>query len=284
MRPALLVLAAVVATGAALAFAVACDSSGTLFVSADGAGEASAGDSAAADSGAPVEDSAADAVEELQVADVCGPAPWITLGIEVVALSLANIDGSALPGAQFTSPLCPGLVKISDDAGRIEGQISSGMPFYGRLQANNYIPELAPEEVFDADSTGNRVEMLPTIVEGIVGLDGGGKNIAILAKNLVDDAGACSAVDNITFTVPGHPEARVIYLLSSLFPGGTATSSRGIAVISGIDAGQFVTLAGTKPGNEAGTTCKVIFQRGPVTGRVPLENGFVSLMPAYVSP
>jgi len=75
VRPVLLVLAAVVATAAALAFAVACDSSGTLLVSADGAVEASAGDSAAADSGAPAEDSAADAIEELQVADVCGNPP-----------------------------------------------------------------------------------------------------------------------------------------------------------------------------------------------------------------
>jgi hypothetical protein len=240
------------------------------------------------DSGSPAEDSAADALEELQVADVCGNPPWVTLGIEVVALSLANIDGSALPGAQFTSPLCPGLVKISDDAGRIEGQISRDVPFYARLQATNYIPELAPEEVFDADTTGTRVEMLPTLVEAFVGLDGGGKNIAILVKNLVDDAGACSTVDNITLSVPGHPEAQVLYLSNNFPPlpvsGATATTPRGIAVITGIDAGQFVTLAGTKPGNEAGTTCQVIFQRGPVTGRVPLENGFVSLMPAYVSP
>ena len=288
MRPALLVLAAVGATGAALAFAAACDSSGTLLVSADAAVEASTGDSAAADSGAPGEDAAADAVEELQVADVCGNPPWVTIGIEVVALDLGNLDGSPLPGAQFTTPLCPGLVKISDDAGAIEGLISSGVPFYGRLQANNYIPELAPEEVFDADSTGNKVEMLPTLVEAFVGLDGGGKNIAILAKTLTDDGGVCSAVDNISFSVPGHPEAQVIYLSSAAIPlpipGGTATSSRGIAVITGIDAGQFVALAGTKPGNEAGTTCQIIFQRGPVTGRVPLENGFVSLMPAYITP
>ena len=286
MRPALLVLAAVGATAAALAFAAACDSSGTVLLSADAAVEASPGEASITDSGAP--DATADAIEELQVADVCGNPPWVTLGIEVVALSLSNLDGSPLPGAQFTSPLCPGLVKISDNAGVISGQISRDVPFYARLQATNYISELAPEEVIDADSLGIKVEMLPTFVEVLVGLDGGGKTIAILAKKLIDDGGVCSAVDNITFSVPGHPEAHVIYLSSATIPmpipGGTATSTRGLAVITGLDAGQFVTLAGTKPIPDSGATCQVLFQQGPVTGRVPLENGFVSLMPAYVSP
>jgi len=288
VRPALLVMAAVGATAAALAFAAACDSTGTLLPNPDAAVEAGTVEASVGDSGMPGQDAAADAIEEPQVADVCGNPPWVTLGIEVVSLDLGNLDGSPLPGAQFTSPLCPGLVKISDDAGYIEGQVSSGVPFYGRLTATNRVSEIAPEQVLDADSTGTKVPMLPTLVETFVSADWSGKNIAILAKTLVDDAGACSAVDKITFSVPGHPEAQVIYLSSAALPlpipGGTATSTRGIALITGLDAGQFVTLAGTKPGDEAGTTCQIIFQRGPVTGRVPLENGFVSLMPAYVSP
>jgi hypothetical protein len=36
--------------------------------------------------------------------------------------------------------------------------------------------------------------------------------------------------------------------------------------------------AGTKPG------CTVQFRYGNLTGRVPLENGFVSLTPAYLTP
>ena len=30
--------------------------------------------------------------------------------------------------------------------------------------------------------------------------------------------------------------------------------------------------------------CHVVFVHGPLTGRVPLENGFASLMPAYLAP
>jgi hypothetical protein len=281
---ALLALCAAGAAAVALAFAAACSDFGTVLVPTDAAAEASTADtSALSDSGT---DAAADVIEELQVADVCGPGPWVNLGIVVVAFNVFDPDGSLLPGAQFTSPLCPGLVKVSDNVGVIEGQISKDVPFYGRLQATGYISELAPEEVFDADSLGNKVEMLPTLVESFVGLDGGGKNIAILAEKTADDAGACSTLDGITFSVPGHPEAQVLYLSSASIPmpipGGTQTSTRGLAVISGLDAGQFVTLAGTKTYD--GGACTIVFQRGPLTGRVPLENGFVSLMPAYVTP
>lgn len=283
MRRAIL-LASLLAAPAVILAVVSCDDAGTLVPPADAStSEATKGDAAGPEGGADAS-SDAPAIEEASTSDVCGQGPWVTLGIVVVALDLSNPDGSVLPGAQFTSPLCPGLVKVSDDAGVIEGLISKDTPFYGRLTATNYISELAPEEVFDADSTGNRIEMLPQILGGLVpGYAADASAIVVAAEKTQDDAGACSSLDGITLSVVGHPEAMVTYFSTASIPfpvpDASATTTRGFAAITGLTGtGQFVTLAGTKPG------CNVVFARGPVTGRVPLENGFVSLMPAYVTP
>jgi hypothetical protein len=226
-----------------------------------------------------------DAVEELTVGDACGDAPYVTLGIYVVALSLGNLDGSPLPGAEFTSPLCPSLVKYSDEGGNIVGEVAKDTPFYGRLQAADYVSELAPEEIFDADSTGHKIDMIPTLIASVLlpTFDASSEAAIVIAvQKAVDDAGACSTYDGITFTVPGHPEAVVTYFSSATIPApipdGSATSTEGIAAITGLASGQLVTLAGTKPG------CNVFLKYQTQTGRVPLETGFVSLMPAYVSP
>jgi hypothetical protein len=279
-----LLLASLLAVPAVVLAVVSCDDVGTLVPPADASTQASKGDAAAAQDGEGADASSDAAIEEASMSDVCGKAPWVSLGIVVVALDLSNPDGSALPGAQFTSPLCPGLVKVSDDAGVIEGLISKDVPFYGRLTATNYISELAPEEVFDADSTGNRIEMLPQILGGLVpGYAADASAIVVAAETIQDDAGACSSLDGIVLGVVGHPEAQVTYFGTGSIPfpqpDASATTTRGFAAITGLTGtGQFVTLAGEKPG------CNVVFARGPVTGRVPLENGFVSLMPAYVTP
>jgi len=283
-RPILLL--ALLAVPATVLVVVACDDAGTLAVPVDAStAEAAKGDAAGTpDEGVADASSDAPVVEAASMADVCGPAPWVNLGIIVVALDLADPDGSVLPGATFTSPLCPGLDKVSDDAGVINGLISQNTPFYGRLTAPNYISELAPVEVFDADSTGNRIEMLPQILSGLLpGYAADASEIVVAAEKTQDDAGACSSLDGITLSVAGHPEATVTYFSTGTIPVAVpdagATTTRGFAAITGLSGtGQYVSLVGTKPG------CTIVFARGPVTGQVPLENGFVTLMPAYVTP
>jgi len=271
-------LAACAVPAAGVGFA-ACVDGGRVTVNPAGA------DATTTAEGGTVDAPTVDAPEELAVADVCGNPPWVTLGIIVVALSIDDPDGSPLGGAQFTSPLCPGLVQYSDEGGIIQGQVSANVPFYGRLEANGFIPELAPELEFDADSTGHKIQMLPAIIEGIIlpTFDASASTaIVIASQKLVDDAGACSTLDGISFTVPGHPEAQVTYFAAGTIPtpivGGTATSTSGLAAITGLSAGPLVTLAATKTG------CSVVFNRNSLTGRVPLETGFVSLMPAYLTP
>jgi hypothetical protein len=274
-RTPLLALPALFAVVLAPAFGVfaACSSGGSAAPSPDG------GDDATAD-GAPSGDDAAD---ELVVSSTCGPPPWVSLGLVVAAQSIDNPDGAPLPGAAFTSPLCPGIVQYSDDAGLIQGQVSQNVPFYGRLQAAGYLSELAPEEVFDASATGIAFTMLPSLFGALIpGYSAQSTAILVLASADAADAGACSTLDGISFAVSGHPEAQVSYYSNTSVPqpvsGATATTARGLAAITGLAAGQFVTLTGTKAG------CVVSLQSGTVTGRVPLETGFVSLMPAHLTP
>jgi hypothetical protein len=280
VRRLLIAFAACAAPAAAITAVVACSSGQGAPSPQPDASDATTGDAGPSDGAPP-----GDAADELTQADVCGQPPYVTLGIVVVGLTLDNPDGAPLPGAQFTSPLCPGVVQYSDDAGVIQGAVTANKPFYGRLQAQGFIPELAPEEIFDADSTGHRIQMLPQLIEGFLfpGFDASASTaIVIAAQKTVDDAGPCSAFDGITVSVPGHPEAQVIYFTSGTLPSpipeAGATTARGLAAVTGLAAGQLVTLTATKPG------CQVLFQYDTLTGRIPLETGFISLMPAYVTP
>jgi hypothetical protein len=275
-RSALLLLACF----AACAAAAACVDGGRASVTIEPP-DATADDASAGDD-------VLDAGPDLVVSSVCGSPPWVTLGIHVVALTLDNTDGSPLPGARFTASLCPGVVQYSDDAGLLQGSVSRDVPFYGRLTAPNYISELAPEEVFDADSTSSKIEMLPTIVEGLLlpGYDASASSaIVVSVQKTVSDAGACSSIDGVTLGVAGHPEAQVTYFSNATIPmavpGATATTTSGLAAITGLSAGDaasYVTLTATKPGCHAET------QHGSQTGRVPLETGYVSLMAVYLGP
>jgi hypothetical protein len=237
------------------------------------------------DDGGSASEAAVEAGDELTVSSECGAPPYVTLGIEVVALSLDNPDGAPLEGAQFTSPLCPSLVEYSDDAGVIQGTVSQGVPFYGRLEAPNYVRELSPEEAFDASRTGIKIDMLPSIFAAVLlpGFDASAQTaIVVASQKTTDDAGACSTFDGMSFTVQIHPEAQVIYFSNDTIPAAMpeagATSVRGLAVILGLAPDQLVSLVGTKPG------CNVAFQWDTLTGRTPVENGYVSLMPAYLTP
>jgi hypothetical protein len=276
----LLLAFVVVGVASGLASAAACNQAGSVV----GAGPDADATSQGSDEGTG--EAADETGDELTIGDACGAPPYVNVGIVVVGLTLGDPDGSPLQGAQFTSPLCPGIAQYSDDAGNINGVVSQNVPFYGRLQLPSYVPELAPELIFDASSTGHKIDMIPTLFESILlpGFDLSTHTVIVIAvqKTPDDDGGACSAYDGITFTVPGHPEAQITYFsndtIPAVVPDAGATTARGIAAVTGLAPGQLVSLAGTKPG------CNVTFQYDITTGRTPLETGFVSLMPAYVTP
>jgi hypothetical protein len=237
-------------------------------------------------------------IQEAGALSTCGDPPWVTASLQVLGISIANPAGSPVPGVAMTSPLCPDVVQYSDPAGVIQGRISKDVPFYASLQKNAYLPELTPEEFFAIDQTVS-FEMLPITFSGLLQppfVTGSSNAILIAARATGSDAGAgadagadagpdggsCSQLDGIVFSVTGYPQAQVTYYSAGAVPmpiaGGTATSSSGFASISGLAPAQFVTVIGVKPG------CHVTLQNATLTGRVRVEQGFVSLVPAYVSP
>jgi hypothetical protein len=254
-------------------------SAGVLAVVACGGGGARAG--AQPDTRTDVGGDDAGPTIEAGPADRCGQGPWVSAGLQLVGLSI--VDAEPLPGVAFTSPLCPQLVWTSDDAGRIAGQISRNVPFYGTLEKIGYLPELAPEESFDADQSGISFDMLPTLFGALFvpPFSKSATTVAVAVRSTAD-SGACSQPDGVVLAVTGHPEAQVTYYSSDAVPmaidGGTATSTRGLATIAGLAASQLVTLTGTKPG------CHVTLAGESLTGRVRVEAGFLSLTLAFVSP
>jgi hypothetical protein len=276
MRPILLVSLAFCAAASTPIFAGACNADG-------GASAQDRSDSGLAerDTATGPEDAGAADGTTTPTDGACGTAPWVNVELNILGITLG--DAEPLTGVALTSPLCPRVVHYSDQAGRLVGQVSRNVPFYASLALKAYMPELTPEEIFDAGESVT-FDMLPELFNAILHppLTSTSSAVLVLAIATDDDAGPCSLLDGVAFAVEGHPEAQVTYYSPDSFPsaidGGTATSSRGLATISGLAPAQFVTVTGTKAG------CHVALARGSLTGRARVEAGFLSLMPAYVAP
>jgi hypothetical protein len=231
-----------------------------------------------------VEETEPDASPEASAGDgTCGSPPWVTLGLVVTRFDLASDAGTPLPGAVFAPSICPGFAGTSDDAGLIVGRVSKGVPFTASLTATGYVSELTPEQAFDADSTNNTLEMLPSLFQALVtGFTAQSTAIVLQVDQPLADAGPCSTKDGVSFSVTGHPEATVTYYSSGTLPspamGATATTTGGLAVITGLASGLVVSPVGTKTG------CTVSLAHGNQTGRVAVENGFASVTTAALSP
>jgi len=158
------------------------------------------------------------------------------------------------------------------------------------VEATGYITMSGPELVFDADFDDPDDWMLPVAYESVVA-DWSDTSplmlvLAIPASSLgdagTDGGGACDGKDGVVVSVPGHPEAKVTYYDPGAIPVPsttlTATSTSGIATISGLAGGITVEPAATKPG------CTVTFKVTVHTGKYPLENGVLARAGAFVGP
>jgi len=234
-------------------------------------------DASSDDASGPSPDAAGAGEDAGVLADTCGAAPYVSLGITVTALSASGT--APLPGARFTTPLCPGSYKTTDADGKLVGLISKSVPFYGRFEAPNYIKTLTPESRYDADATDVGVQILPGIFAALIkGFDAA--STVICVGGFKDGGhGACDALDGMTYAVVNHPEAVVTYYSNDSVPVATtdtSTTASGRAAITGLAPGEPVTLTGAKAG------CEVVFAHGAATGRYPLEAGYLTLAGAYV--
>lgn len=213
----------------------------------------------------------------------CGSPPYITLGLTVEAASTGT-TAPHIPGAVLTSPLCPDASFTADDDGGIAGLVSKDVAFYGRFAAAGYAQTLSPEQDFDAD-TELAIVLPPSLLTAIV--PGYDQNKPTIFVEVIADGGHkhdggsdCTDPSGISFTVQDHPEAQITYYSADSIPApvaGTSTTGGGKASIVGVDSSASpVTLVGTKTG------CTVSFVKDSSTGRIPLENGYVSIAGAYL--
>ena len=215
----------------------------------------------------------------------CGPPPYINLGVIVQAAS-NDKNPARVPGAVLTSPLCPDASFVADDQGTIQGLVTQNVPFYGRFNANAFAATLSPEQEFDADVPDLAISLPPSLLTAIVpGYDAAKPTIFV---EVIQDGGHdhdggsnCNDPAGITLSVQDHPEAQITYYSADTIPapvnGATATTAGGKASIVGLAASASpVTLVGTKTG------CTVSFVKDTSTGRIPLENGYISIAGAYL--
>ncbi|HEX7666023.1 MAG TPA: hypothetical protein VF407_15960, partial [Polyangiaceae bacterium] len=215
----------------------------------------------------------------------CGDPPYITLSIAVEAVSSTD-PKPRVEGAVLTSPNCPDASFTSDADGGIVGLVSQNVPFYGRFNASGYAPTLSPEEKFPTDTSDVFVDLPPSLINIIVpNYDANKPTVfvdVLLDGGHAKDGGAnCNDPSGVTFGVVDHPEAIVTYYAPGTVPtavsGGTSTTSAGIASITGLDSSVGpITLTATKTG------CTVATVKDTATGRLPLENGYISIAPVYL--
>ncbi|MEO8876874.1 MAG: hypothetical protein ABI461_14870 [Polyangiaceae bacterium] len=216
---------------------------------------------------------------------MCGPPPYITLGL-VVEQASTTPNPPRIGGAVLTSALCPDASFTSDDDGGIVGLVTKGVPFYGQFNASGYAPTLSPEENFAGDTSDVAIALPPSLLSAIIPNYDKTKTVIFLAvrkdTGTSHDGGAdCTDVSGVSVAVTGHPEAVVTYYtndaIPAAMPAATSTSTGGSVSVTGIDVSASpVTVTATKPG------CTVTLLNGSATGRLPLENGYVSIAAAYL--
>ena len=216
----------------------------------------------------------------------CGPPPYVTLGLVVEAASNADGGPPRIGGAVLTSPLCPDASFTSDADGGITGLVTQNVPFYGRFNAPGYAPTLSPQEQFTMDMPAIAIALPPSLLTAIVPNYDKTKTIILIDARKDtgtnhDGGASCNDVSGVSFSVDGHPEGQITYYTADSIPApianGTATSEGGIVTITGIDVSASpVGITGTKSG------CTVSFLEGAATGKIPLEDAYVSIAAAYL--
>jgi hypothetical protein len=258
-----------------LALLAGCSSSSTAQIS-PGAADATA-DAAQTDAA----DDAADGGPTGPTANItCGAAPYVNVGIVVRRIATTGGQGTPVEGANVEASICPGTVATTGADGVVTAKITQGVPFVPRLSAPNYLTTLITEMKLDADKAGIDALLPPSLFSVII--PGFGPQVAAAVVGVSadsKDAGTCGAIDGVTITVDNHPEAVVTYYTTDAIPKattGTVTTASGRAAITGLPPGGPYTLTATKSG------CSVDFARSPYTGRITLEAGAATLVPAYL--
>jgi len=204
----------------------------------------------------------------------CGSPPHIKLGGTVTTRELDGSTGTPLAGVDIAWSGCPGTTVKTATDGTWQAYFTQDMPTDQRYTLAGYITVDTIEAPwpFSYPTLNNamRNKTVWATPELMPGFDDthGFVSMGIGAPK----TGACSALDGITFTVKGHPDAKIVYTNGEppkAVAGATSTAKRGSAYISGLVPGTFSAADITA----AKTGCTLT----PAQGKVKTGGGELSL-------
>ena len=218
-------------------------------------------------------------------ANACGPGPYSRLQVGAVSFETK----APIPyGSGSFVDACPDKTFTSDENGRFDLLVTTGMVFEPRFVADGFITTRSGQARITQDLTLDAAALFPTALQGLFPhLTDTTTDIAVitaLPPGTTADAGdPCTTKDGVVFSVKDHPEAVVGYYngvgIPALDPSLQATSTVGAAEISGLpESVGVIEIDATKPG------CNISTVSYPHLGKYTLENGALTLAGAFMPP
>jgi hypothetical protein len=213
----------------------------------------------------------------------CGPGPYADL-IGHAYEAVASGDPRTKEDVTVTFSICPDKQFTTDANGTIRGRMTRGVPIVATAVHPDDIPATYGEfKIVDATFEGS-VGLVPKLFQSVVAPDFGPDKTLVAFQIQyppgtfdagVPDGGPtdpCQRNEGVTIAIPDHPEAKVVYFTTDSIPkpdpSATATSTNGVATISGLPDGIVISPVATKPG------CHLAAAYAGFTGRAFTKKGF----------
>lgn len=224
----------------------------------------------------------------------CGPGPYGQLTGTAQELT-ADGTTRVKPEVVITADLCPGKTFTTGADGKATMQLTKSKPVIFTVDHPDDLPTRTAEYALENDVAEGFVALLPKIFRAVVAPEFGedktlfAMGIVFPAGTVIPDAGPdagppadpCLRRDGVSYTVPGHPEAKVVYFNTDPVPkpdpAATATSTNGLARIDGVADGVTIEPVAAKAG------CTVVAKQGGFTGRATAAKGFLVGLPFLMS-
>jgi hypothetical protein len=223
----------------------------------------------------------------------CGPGPYGQLTGSALELTA---DGTTRAKADvvITSDVCPTKSFTTGADGKATIQMTKGKPAIFTADHPDDLPTKTAEYTLERDVAEGFVSLVPKIFRAVIAPEFG-EDKTLIAIGIVYPDGAipdagpdagppsdpCLRRDGVTYTVPGHPEAKVVYFNTEAVPkpdpAATATSTNGLARIDGVADGTTIEPVASKPG------CTISAKHDGFTGRITAAKGFLVGLPVLMT-
>jgi hypothetical protein len=209
----------------------------------------------------------------------CGQGPAVT-----ATFQLFDVSGHVkMANTKMTSPVCPSIDATTDANGIASLSVSTGAPLFFSMSNADTLPGLTAELEL-TNNTSFQAAILPKADVALVqSLWTAGTGAMFLLVRAVGPNGPCSTADGVTITVPGAPNAKVVYTGGQgPDPALLSTSPDGVALAFNLPTSGFVQPTASKAG------CKVELAYADATvkytGRVPVAADTLSFAWGFVTP